>query len=97
VVDGPEELSGPPPAIIQRHGLGQRYTVHVTPPQPGSDHVPFDEAGIPSVAITYHPYPEYHTSRERLELVDEARLADAVDVAVDLVESQLDAPAARKC
>ena len=92
---GPEELRGRARAIIQRHRLGQRYSVNVTPPQPGSDHVPFAEEGIPSVAITYHPYPEYHTPEERLELVDEARLADAVDVAVDLVESQLDAPSAR--
>ncbi len=95
VMAGPEELRGRARAIIQRHGLGQRYSVNVTPPQPGSDHVPFAEEGIPSVAITYHPYPEYHTPDERLELVDEARLADAVDVAVDLVESQLDAPSAR--
>ncbi len=96
VMAGPEELRGRARAIIQRHGLGQRYTVHVTPPQPGSDHVPFADVGIPSVAITYHPYPEYHTPQERPELVDEARLAGAVDVAVDLVESQLDAPAARE-
>ena len=32
VMAGPEELRGRARAIIQRHGLGQRYTVHVTPP-----------------------------------------------------------------
>jgi hypothetical protein len=95
VMAGPEELQGRSRAIVQQLGLGQRYPVNVTPPQPGSDHVPFAQEGIPSVAITYYPYPEYHSPDERPELIDEVRLADAVDIALALVESQLDAPAAR--
>ena len=95
VMAGPEELQGRSRAIVQQLKLGQRYPVNVTPPQPGSDHVPFAEEGIPSVAITYYPYPEYHSPEERPELIDEVRLTDAVDIAVALVESQLDAPAAR--
>jgi Iap family predicted aminopeptidase len=95
VMAGPEELQGRCRAIVQQLKLGERYPVNVTPPQPGSDHVPFADEGIPSVAITYYPYPEYHSPDERPQIVDEVRLADAVDIAVALVESQLDAPAAR--
>ncbi|MHB1572316.1 MAG: M28 family peptidase, partial [Solirubrobacteraceae bacterium] len=96
VMAGPEELRGRARAIVQALGLPQRYPVNVTPPQPGSDHVPFHEQGIPSVAITYYPYAEYHSPAEHPDLVDEVRLADAVDIAVALVKSQLETPAARE-
>jgi hypothetical protein len=95
VMAGPEELQGRSRAIVQQLELSQRYPVNVTPPQPGSDHVPFALQGIPNVAITYYPYPEYHSPQERPELIDEVRMTDAVDIALALVKSQLDAPAAR--
>ena len=52
-------------------------------------------AGVPAASILFFPYPEYHLPTERRELVDERRLADAVDLAVALVESQLGHPVER--
>ena len=57
--------------------------------------MPFAEEGIPAATIVHFPYPEYHTTRERLELVDEQRLADAVELAAALVASQLERPIGR--
>jgi aminopeptidase YwaD len=56
---------------------------------PGSDHWPFVQAGVPSVALTYHPYAEYHTPGETIDLVDPARLDESVELACALVERLL--------
>jgi hypothetical protein len=45
--------------------------------------------------VLFLPYPEYHLPEERLELVDEQKLADSFDLAVALVESQLARPVPR--
>lgn len=52
---------------------------------PGSDHWPFVQAGVPSVALTVHPYAEYHTPAETIDLVDRQKLDAAVEVACALV------------
>lgn len=56
---------------------------------PGSDHWPFAQAGIPAVALTVHPYAEYHTPAETVDLVDARRLDEAVDVACRIVQRLL--------
>jgi aminopeptidase YwaD len=53
---------------------------------PGSDHWPFVQAGVPSVALTYHPYAAYHTPAETIDLVDLKRLDESVELACALVE-----------
>ena len=60
----------------------------------GVDSVPFAEEGVPALSITHFPYPEYHLPSERLELVDERRLDDSVELATLLVESLLEQPVA---
>ena len=74
---------------IDELGIRDRCDVHVGPPLPGSDHMSFWQAGIPACAITYHPYPEYHTPQDTLDLVDEQRLVDAVEVAGMIVSELL--------
>jgi hypothetical protein len=49
----------------------------------------------PAATILHFPYEEYHLPEESLALVDEQRLADAVELAADLIESQLAAPVSR--
>jgi Zn-dependent M28 family amino/carboxypeptidase len=53
---------------------------------PGSDHWPFVQAGVPSVALTYHPYAEYHTPEETIDRVDPKRLDESVELACALLE-----------
>ena len=76
-------------------GLTERYHVHAEDTKAGVDSVPFAEEGVPALSIVHFPYPEYHLPSERLELVDEQRLADSVELAVALVESQLEQPVAK--
>jgi hypothetical protein len=61
----------------------------VSPQLPGSDHWPFVQAGVPSVALTVHPYAEYHTPAETIDRVDAQKLDTAVDLASALVERLL--------
>jgi aminopeptidase YwaD len=89
VMTGPEEWERRVAGFIDELGIRDRYDVHVGPPLPGSDHLPFWQAGVPATAITYHPYPEYHTPEDTLALVDEQRLEDAVDLAERLVSALL--------
>ena len=81
---------------VERLGLARRYDVVTELAQEaGTDHLPFVEAGIPALSILHFPYEEYHLPEESLALVDEQRLADAVELAADLIESQLAAPVLR--
>lgn len=92
---GPEELKGRALQLVHELGLADRYDLRVFPPAGGTDHFYFAQNGVPAVSILHFPYPEYHLPEERLELVDERRLGDAVDLAHALVESQLARPVAR--
>jgi hypothetical protein len=92
---GPEELEGRAVALAQHLGLAERYELEVLPPVTGSDHYPFAVQKIPAVCILHFPYPEYHLPEETLDLVDEQRMADAVELAAALVESQLERPVPR--
>jgi len=83
-------------ATVERLGLAERYEVVTELGQEaGTDHLPFAEAGIPALSILHFPYEEYHLPEESLDLVDEQLMADAVELAVELVESQLAAPIER--
>jgi hypothetical protein len=83
--------------IAKRLGLNERYEVASEfAADAGTDHVPFAEAGIPAMTILHFPYDEYHLPEESLDLVDDQRLADAVELAAALVDSQLVAPVVRR-
>ena len=93
------ELMASPPELAERFGgfakqlgLGERYDLSVGPAGPGVDSYPFHEKKIPAATVSHFPYDEYHLPTERLELIDEQKLADSVDVAALLVESLLEDP-----
>ena len=92
----PEALLERTRAMADRLGLPDRYEVVTELGQEaGTDHLPFAQAGIPALSILHFPYEEYHLPEDTLELVDENRMRDAVDLAVAMVESQLADPIPR--
>jgi Iap family predicted aminopeptidase len=93
------ELMASPKALADRLegfagelGLGERYDLNIGPAGPGVDAFPFHEKGIPAATVSHFGYDEDHLPTERLELVDEHRLADSVEVATLLIESLLEQP-----
>jgi Zn-dependent M28 family amino/carboxypeptidase len=97
------ELMASPDALRERLGefadelsLGDRYNLSLSPAGPGVDAYPFHEKGIPAASISHFPYDEYHLPSERLELIDEQKLADSVEVAARLIESLLAEPVQRE-
>jgi len=93
------ELMASPRALADRLavfagelGLRDRYDLNVGPAGPGVDAYPFHEKGIPAATVSHFGYDEYHLPTERLELIDEQRLADSVEVATLLIESLLEQP-----
>ena len=93
------ELMASPKALADRLsgfagelGLAERYELSVGPAGPGVDAFPFHEKGIPAATVSHFGYNEYHLPTERLELVDEQRLADSVELASLLIESLLEQP-----
>jgi Peptidase family M28 len=93
---GPDELMGRAVQAVDTLGLAERYELHVRGPVGGTDHYWFAQYGVPAVSILHFPYPEYHLPEETIELVDERRLDDAVDLAVALTESQLARPVVKE-
>jgi peptidase M28-like protein len=89
---GPDELRGRALEHVARLGLEARYKLNVVGPENGTDHYYFTQEKIPGISILHFPYDEYHLPTERLELVDEQKLEDAVELATALVESQLARP-----
>jgi Peptidase family M28 len=97
------ELMASPKALSDRLagfagelGLGDRYDLDVVPAGPGVDAFPFHEKGIPAASVSHFGYDEYHLPTERLELVDEQRLADSVELATLLIDSLLEQPVQAK-
>jgi Iap family predicted aminopeptidase len=90
----PDELRERLSGFADELGLGDRYALSVTPAGPGVDAYPFHEKGIPAASISHFPYDEYHLPSERLELIDEQKLADSVELASRLIESLLADPVA---
>jgi hypothetical protein len=92
---GPDELRGRALEHAARLGLERRYRLEVTEPGPGTDHYWFAQERIPALSVLHFPYPEYHLPADLPGLADAARLADAVELATGLVESQLERPVPR--
>ncbi|MGZ4380607.1 MAG: M28 family metallopeptidase [Gaiellaceae bacterium] len=92
----PQALLGRAEETARALGLYDRYDV-VTElgEEAGTDHLPFAQAGIPAMSVLHFPYDEYHSPQDSTELVDERLMADAVDLAVAMVESQLASPVKR--
>jgi hypothetical protein len=86
----PTELLDRAVGLARSLGLHERYDLDPRPSGGGTDEYPFWLEGIPAVSVLHWPYPEYHLPAETPELVDEQRLAAAVDLALALVESLLD-------
>lgn len=93
------ELSVQPEALEQRVlgladnlGVSSRYPFVIRTPQPDADDYHFAQEGIPTASFVHFPYPEYHSAGESLELVDQARLNDTVDLATATAESLLTTP-----
>jgi Peptidase family M28 len=93
------ELGASPQALADRFGgfakelgLDERYNLSVGPAGPGVDAYPFHEKNIPAATVSHFPYDEYHLPTERMELIDEQKLADSVEVAALLIESLLEEP-----
>ena len=89
---GPDELRGRAVEAAQRLGLADRYEMNVIGPVTGTDHFYFAQEKIPAISLLHFPYPEYHLATESLDLVDERKLDDVVQLATELVESQLARP-----
>jgi Iap family predicted aminopeptidase len=88
----PQALSDRLAGFAEKLGFGDRYDLSVGPAGPGVDAFPFHEKGIPSASLSHFGYEEYHLPSERLELVDEQRLSDSVEVATLLINSLLEQP-----
>jgi Iap family predicted aminopeptidase len=88
----PQALSDRLAGFADDLGLGERYHLNIGPAGPGVDAFPFHEKGIPAATVSHFGYDEYHLPSERLELIDEQRLSDSVEVATLLIESLLDEP-----
>jgi Iap family predicted aminopeptidase len=73
-------------------GVGERYELSIGRAGPGVDAFPFHEEGIPAASLSHFGYDEYHLPTERLELIDEQRMADSVQLATLLIESLLEQP-----
>ena len=97
ILASPVELLGRAREAARSLGLLDRYRlVTEIGDTAGTDHLPFAQNDIPAVTVLHFPYPEYHLPAEALALVDEQRMADAVELAVALVESQLADPVSPK-
>jgi hypothetical protein len=92
---GPDELRGRALEAAHRLGLDDRYELSVIGPENGTDHYYFAQEKIPAVSVLHFPYPEYHLPTESIDLVDERKLDDAVELATALVETQLVRPVAK--
>jgi Iap family predicted aminopeptidase len=89
----PDELRERVGRLADELGLPERYDVSLSAAGPGVDAYPFHEEGIPAVSLSHFPYDDYHLPSERLELVDEGRIADTVELAAHVLESLLETPA----
>ena len=92
----PEPLLDRARELARGLGLLDRYELVTEIGQDaGTDHLPFARNGVPAISILHFPYDEYHLPSDVPELVDERLLADAVDLAVAVVESLLQEPVPR--
>jgi Iap family predicted aminopeptidase len=90
----PKELLGRSIEAARSLGLLERYELQTGPATGGVDSHWFAQEKVPAVTILHFPYDEYPLPADAPDLVDERLMADAVDLATALVESQLDRPVA---
>jgi Iap family predicted aminopeptidase len=83
---GPDELRERGVRIARELGLGELTT---RPPIGGSDHFPFASEGIPAACVARWPFPEYHLPVDTPDLVDDALLEQATELAARLVAQLL--------
>jgi len=88
----PAELEGRTLSLATQLGIPARYPIVLRDPLPDADDYYFAMEGIPTVSLVHFPYPEYHSPREVPDLVDPNRMADTVELATQLVQTQLDLP-----
>jgi Iap family predicted aminopeptidase len=93
------ELSVQPEALERRVldladdlGVSRRYPIVIRTPQPDADDYHFAQEGTPTASFVHFPYPEYHSAAESLDLVDDARLTDTVELATATAKSLLTTP-----
>jgi aminopeptidase YwaD len=88
----PAELEGRFLSLATALGVSSRYPIVLRDPLPDADDYYFATEGIPTVSLVHFPYPEYHSQEEVLRLVDANRVADTVELATRLVQTQLALP-----
>jgi aminopeptidase YwaD len=88
----PAELEGRFLALATALGISSRYPIVLRDPLPDADDYYFAAEGIPTVSLVHFPYPEYHSPEEVLRLVNVNRVADTVELATQLVQTQLVLP-----
>jgi len=52
---------------------------------PGNDEIVLCSLGIPCVALNRFPYPQYHTSADTINIIDEGKLQEVADITEDMV------------
>jgi aminopeptidase YwaD len=69
--------------------IGMLYQLGSLPAGVGSDHAPFQEAGIPAIMLNCFCDPNYHTAQDRVEFLKTERVGLAGALGVGLVERLL--------
>jgi Iap family predicted aminopeptidase len=90
----PAELEERVLAAADDLGVSSRYPFAIRTPQADADDFYFAQEGIPSASFVHFPYPEYHSTRETLDLVDDDRMTDTVALATATVEHLIESPIA---
>jgi Iap family predicted aminopeptidase len=88
----PAELEERVLAIADDLGVSSRYPFAIRSPQADADDFHFAQEGVPSASFVHFPYPEYHSTQETLDLVDDDRMTDTVGLATATVEYLLESP-----
>jgi aminopeptidase-like protein len=57
-----------------------------------NDEYVWENYGIPMLSFSRFPYPEYHSSRDSTEIIDQASLNEAVDALIGAVDRLEDSP-----
>ncbi len=73
----------------EAEAIGMSYQIDSLPPGVGSDHAPFQVAGIPVIMFNCFCDPNYHTAQDRADFVRPERLQLAGDLGLGLVERLL--------
>jgi aminopeptidase YwaD len=72
--------------------IGIPYTIQSLPEGVGSDHAPFQNAGIPAIIVNCFCDPNYHTAQDLPQFVKQERLGQAGALGMGMVERLLASP-----